>query len=48
MASLTGYVPKPRFIVGVAISLAVLTFALKAGSSNPTVAKVKSYLGLMA
>ena len=46
MASINAYIPKPRFIVGVVLSLALVTLALKAGSGNATVAKVKSYLGL--
>jgi hypothetical protein len=46
MANLTAYVPKPRFIVGTAISLAVIVLLLRAAGANPTVQKVRSYLGL--
>ncbi|MBN1360959.1 MAG: hypothetical protein JW993_10220 [Sedimentisphaerales bacterium] len=45
---LTTYIPKPRFMVGVAISLAVIVFLLQAGSGNATVQKIKAYLGLTA
>ena len=46
MKSVTYWIPTPRLIVGVAVSLALITFALKAGSGNATVNKLKGYLGL--
>lgn len=48
MKSISYWIPTPRLIVGVLVSLAVITFALKAGSGNATVNKVKGYLGLSA
>lgn len=42
------WIPKPKFIVWTMLTLALLVFLLKAGSANPTVARLKSYLGLSA
>jgi succinate-acetate transporter protein len=46
MKNLTMYLPSPRFFVGTLIVLVVTTLALRQFASNPTVAKVKGYLGL--
>lgn len=46
MKNLSVYLPSPRLFVGVLIVLAVTTIVLRQFSANPTVAKVKSYLGL--
>jgi len=46
MKNLSVYLPSPRLFVAVLIVLAVTTIALRQFSGNPTVAKVKSYLGL--
>lgn len=46
MGSITAYIPKPRFIVGVAISLALLTFIVTMARSNATVNRIRGYLGL--
>jgi hypothetical protein len=48
MKNLSVYLPSPRLFVAVLIVLGVTTCALRAGSSNPTVAKVRTYLGLSA
>jgi hypothetical protein len=40
------YLPNAKFFIGTIIVLVVLTLVLKQFSTNPTVAKVKSYLGL--
>ena len=45
---LTTYIPKPKFIVGVVISLALIVLILKAGGANQYVASAKSSLGLTA
>jgi len=46
MKNLSLYLPSPRLFVGVLIVLAVTTLALRQFATNPTVAKVKTYLGL--
>ncbi len=46
MKNLTMYLPSPRFFVGTLIVLAVTVFALRQFNTNPTVAKVRGYLGL--
>lgn len=48
MKNLTMYLPSPRFAVGVLITLAVTVILLRQFGSNPTVGKIKSYLGLVA
>jgi hypothetical protein len=42
------YLPNAKFFVGVLVVLVVTTLVLKQFSSNATVAKVKTYLGLTA
>jgi len=46
MKNLSVYLPSPRLFVAVLIVLAVVTFALKQTATNPTMAKIRSYLGL--
>jgi len=46
MKNLTMYLPSPRFFVGTLIVLVVTTLLLRQFSTNPTVAKVKTYIGL--
>jgi hypothetical protein len=48
MKNLKVYLPTPRFAIAVLITLAATVLILRQFSTNPTVAKVKSYLGLVA
>jgi hypothetical protein len=46
MKNLSVYLPSPRLFVAVLIILFVTTLVLRQFSTNPTVAKARTYLGL--